>query len=35
MRKGGACESVEMLLRAVFEGTASDGPWVEHSGTAG
>jgi hypothetical protein len=27
-------QSVEMLLRALYEGTASDGPWVAHNGVA-
>ena len=34
MRTTPATQSVEMLLRALFEGTASDGPWVEHNGVA-
>ena len=34
MRNATETESVEMLLGALFEGTASDGPWVEHNGTA-
>jgi hypothetical protein len=27
-------QAVEMLLRALYEGTASDGPWVAHNGAA-
>jgi hypothetical protein len=27
-------QAVEMLLRALYEGTASDGPWVGHNGAA-
>jgi hypothetical protein len=34
MRNATETESVEMLLGALFEGTASNGPWVEHNGTA-
>jgi hypothetical protein len=34
MRNATETESVEMLLGALFEGTASDGPWVEHNGAA-
>jgi hypothetical protein len=34
MRSATETQSVEKLLRALFEGTASDGPWVEHNGIA-
>ena len=34
MRNATPTKAVEMLLRALFEGTASDGPWVEHNGIA-
>jgi len=34
MRNATETESVEMLLGALFEGAAWDGPWVEHNGTA-
>ena len=34
MRNVTPTQSVEKLLRALFEGTASDGPWVEHNGIA-
>jgi len=34
MRNTTPTQSVEKLLRALFEGTASDGPWVEHNGIA-
>jgi hypothetical protein len=34
MRTTPTSEAIEALLRAVFEGTASDGPWVEHNGAA-
>ena len=34
MRNTTPTQSVEKLLRALFEGTASDGPWVEHNGVA-
>jgi len=34
MRTTPETQAVEMLLRALFEGTASDGPWVEHNGVA-
>jgi hypothetical protein len=34
MRNTTPTQAVEMLLRALFEGTASDGPWVEHNGIA-
>ena len=34
MRNATPTQAVEMLLRALFEGTASDGPWVEHNGIA-
>ena len=27
-------QAIEMLLRALYEGTASDGPWVAHNGAA-
>ncbi|HEC34864.1 MAG TPA: hypothetical protein ENI37_09195 [Chloroflexi bacterium] len=27
-------QAIEMLLRALYEGTASDGPWVAHNGVA-
>ena len=34
MRNATPTQSVEKLLRALFECTASDGPWVEHNGIA-
>jgi hypothetical protein len=34
MRNTTPTQSVEKLLGALFEGTASDGPWVEHNGIA-
>jgi len=34
MRTTTPTQAVERLLRALFEGTASDGPWVEHNGVA-
>jgi len=34
MRNTTPTQSVEKLLRALYEGTASDGPWVEHNGIA-
>ena len=34
MRNATPTQAVEMLLRVLFEGTASDGPWVEHNGIA-
>jgi hypothetical protein len=34
MRTATPTQAVEKLLRALFEGTASDGPWVEHNGVA-
>ena len=34
MRNATPTQAVETLLRALFEGTASDGPWVEHNGIA-
>ena len=34
MRTATPTQSVEKLLHALFEGTASDGPWVEHNGVA-
>jgi len=34
MRNTTPTQSIEKLLRALFEGTASDGPWVEHNGIA-
>jgi len=34
MRTTTPTQAVEKLLRALFEGTASDGPWVEHNGIA-
>jgi len=34
MRNTTPTQAVEKLLRALFEGTASDGPWVEHNGIA-
>ncbi|TEU17160.1 MAG: hypothetical protein E3J21_09095 [Anaerolineales bacterium] len=34
MRNATPTQSVEKLLRALFEGTASDGPWVAHNGIA-
>ena len=34
MRTAPPTQAVEMLLRALYEGTASDGPWVAHNGVA-
>ncbi len=34
MRTSPPTQAVEMLLRALYEGTASDGPWVGHNGVA-
>jgi hypothetical protein len=34
MRTAIPTQAVEMLLRALHEGTASDGPWVAHNGVA-
>jgi len=34
MRLAIPTQAVEMLLRALYEGTASDGPWVAHNGVA-
>ena len=34
MRTATPTEAIEQLLRALFEGTASDGPWVDHNGAA-
>lgn len=34
MRLSSPPESVEQLLRALYEGTASDVPWVDHNGAA-
>ena len=34
MRTTPPTQAVEKLLRALFEGTASDGPWVAHNGVA-
>jgi hypothetical protein len=34
MRTATPTQAVEMLLRAFYEGTASDGPWVAHNGVA-
>ncbi len=34
MRLATPFQAVEMLLRALYEGTASDGPWVAHNGVA-
>ena len=34
MRTAPPPQAVEMLLRALYEGTASDGPWVTHNGAA-
>ena len=34
MRTVTRTEAAEMLLRALYEGTASDGPWVHHNGVA-
>jgi hypothetical protein len=34
MRTATPTQSIEKLLRALYEGTASDGPWVAHNGVA-
>ena len=34
MRTSPPTQATEQLLRALYEGTASDGPWVEHNGVA-
>jgi len=34
MRKASETEAVEKLLRALYEGTATDCPWVQHNGVA-
>jgi hypothetical protein len=34
MRTATPTQAIEMLLRALYEGTASDGPWVAHNGVA-
>jgi hypothetical protein len=34
MRTATPTQAVEMLLRALYEGTASDYPWVGHNGVA-
>ena len=34
MRNTTETQAVEKLLRVLYEGTASDGPWVEHNGIA-
>jgi hypothetical protein len=34
MRTATPTQAVEMLLRALYEGTASDYPWVSHNGVA-
>jgi hypothetical protein len=34
MRLATPAQAVEMLLRALYEGTASDYPWVAHNGVA-
>lgn len=34
MRTAIPTQAVEMLLRALYEGTASDRPWVAHNGVA-
>ncbi len=34
MRHTTPTQAVEMLLRALYEGTASDHPWVGHNGVA-
>jgi hypothetical protein len=34
MRTATPTQAVEMLLRALYEGTASDRPWVAHNGVA-
>ena len=34
MRTAPPTQAVEMLLRALYEGTASDRPWVAHNGAA-
>jgi hypothetical protein len=35
MREVGKAEAVEILLGALFEGSACDGPWVQHCDVAG
>jgi hypothetical protein len=34
MRTATPTQAVEMLLRALYEGTASDYPWIAHNGVA-
>jgi len=34
MRTAPLAQSIELLLRAMYEGTASDEPWVRHNGVA-
>ncbi len=34
MRTATPTQAVEMLLRALYEGTASDCPWIAHNGVA-
>lgn len=34
MRTATPTQAVEMLLRALYEGTASDRPWIDHNGVA-
>lgn len=34
MRLSTSPEAIEQLLRALYEGTASDNPWVDHNGAA-
>lgn len=34
MRTSSPAQAIEMLLRALYEGTASDRPWVAHNGIA-
>jgi hypothetical protein len=34
MRTATPTQAVEMLLRALYEGTASDYPWIGHNGVA-
>jgi hypothetical protein len=34
MRLSPPTQAVEKLLRALYEGAASDGPWVAHNGVA-
>ena len=34
MRTATPTQAIEMLLRALYEGTASDYPWIAHNGVA-